>query len=78
MSETNRAFFERMELALAEVRPKLKGDDPGLAVLRAEHDVAAERLKAARRAGADAKEEDLRAVRLAVERLLEHVGRRAG
>ncbi len=78
MGETNRAFFERMELALAEVRPKLKGDDPGLMSLRAEHDVATERLKAARRAGGEATEEDLRAVRLAVERLLQHMGRRPG
>ncbi|MEZ5862701.1 MAG: hypothetical protein R3D25_00940 [Geminicoccaceae bacterium] len=75
MSETNRAFFERMELALAEVRPRLKGDDPGLVMLRAEHDVAAERLKVARRAGSEASDEDLRSVRLAVERLLQHVGR---
>lgn len=78
MGEANRAFFERMELALAEVRPKLRGDDPGLAVLRAEHDAATERLKAARRAGGEATEEDLRAVRLAVERLLQHTGRRGG
>lgn len=77
MSETHRAFFERMELALAEVRPRLKGDDPGLVMLRAEHDVATERLKVARRAGSEASDEDLRSVRLAVERLLQHVGRRA-
>ncbi len=77
MSDTNRAFFERMELALAEVRPRLKGDDPGLVMLRAEYDVAAERLKVARRVGSEATADDLRSVRLAVERLLQHAGRRA-
>ncbi len=77
MSETNRAFFERMELALAEVRPRLKGDDPGLVMLRAEYDVAAERLKVARRAGSEVSDEELRSVRLAIERLLQHVGRMA-
>ncbi len=77
MSETTKAFLDRMERALADLAPRLAGDGPGAATLRAEHAVATERLKAARRAAAAASEDELRAVRLAVERVLQHAGRRA-
>lgn len=77
MSETTKAFLDRMERALADLAPRLAGDDPGAVTLRAEHAVATDRLKAARRAAAGVSEDELRAVRLAVERMLQHAGKRA-
>lgn len=77
MAATKQAFLDRLARKLAELEPRLEGEAPRLADLRAEHQVVTERLKAARRAGAALDDDELRAARLAVERHLEHVGRLA-
>ena len=75
MAETKRSFLDRMEKSLVEVAPRIEA--AGAAEQAAKYQVAMERLHAARRAAALVSDDELRAVRLAVERVRADVGRLA-
>ena len=75
MAETKRSFLDRMEMSLVAVAPRIEA--AGTADQTAKYQVAMERLHAARRSAALVSDDELRAVRLAVERVRADVGRRA-
>ena len=77
MAESKRAFLDRMEQSLVAVAPRLEAAGAAAADQAAKYKVAMERLHAARRSAAMVSEDELRGVRLAVERVWVEVGRRA-
>ena len=77
MAESKRAFLDRIEQSLVSVAPRLEAAGAAAADEAAKYKVAMERVHAARRAAAMASEDELRAVRLAVERVRVEVGKRA-
>jgi hypothetical protein len=77
MAESKRAFLDRMEESLEAVAPRLEAAGAAAAEQAAKYRVVMERVHAARRSAALISEDELRAVRLAVERVRADVGRRA-
>jgi len=76
MAESKRAFLDRTEQSPEAVAPRLEAADAAAAEQAAKFKVALERLQAAEQAAATASEDELRAVRLAVERVRTEVGKR--
>jgi hypothetical protein len=76
MAESKRAFLDRMEQSLEAVAPRLEAAGAAAAEQAAKYRLAMERVQAAQQA-ALVSDDELRAVRLAVERVQVEVGRRA-
>ncbi len=77
MAESKRAFLDRMEQSLEAVAPRLEAAGAAAAAQAAKYRVAMERVQAARRSAALVSDDELRAVRIAVERVRVEIGRRA-
>jgi|GEM_PF-1745426 len=77
MAESKRAFLDRLEQSLEAVAPRLEAAGAAAADQAAKYKIAMERVHAARRSAAMVSDEELRAVRLAVERVRVEVGKRA-